>query len=198
MQVTLCNSADGTSDEKMSNYIMAFDCFSLALQIDEMLGNEGQYVSLYINIGATYHNRTYYSEAIEYYAKALNLAKVIDDFDGILSAYNHLGRASEDNEKYYIAIDYYTLGTEYAKKIDDKDEEEFFNLIIAEVYDFDLEDWEEAIVYYERALTIARQHGDMADVKDYLYYIGDCYYFLYDEEMADFCYDEADAIIIEE
>lgn len=132
------NSADGTSDEKMANYVKAFDCFSLSLQIDEMLGNEGQFVYDYINIGATYHNRNLYDEAMEYYTKALNLAKDLGDFDGILSAYNHLGWASTDNEKYYIAIDYYTLGIEYAKKIDDKDEEEFFNLIIAEVFDFDL------------------------------------------------------------
>ncbi|MCK4817283.1 tetratricopeptide repeat protein, partial [bacterium] len=181
-----------------ANYVMAFDCFSLALQIDEMLGNEGQFVYDYINIGATYHNRSFYDEAIDYKTKALNLAKDIDDFDGILSGYNHLGWASADGEKYYIAIDYYTLGIEYAQKIDEEDEEEFFNLIIAEVYDFGLEDWETAIEYYEKALSIAKEQGEMADVQRYLYYVGECDEYLLDQDMADYYYNEADAIIIED
>jgi len=192
------NSADGTDDEKRKNYEKAFECFSITLQIDEMLGNEDLFVNSYINIGATYHKRGYYAEAINNYTKALNHAKDMNDHEGVLSAYNHLGWASEDNEKYYIAIDYYTLGIEYAQKVDNEDQERFFNYIIAEIYDYELEDWEEAIVYYERALTIARQQGDMVNVKSYLGYIGDCYYYLYDEEMAVHYYGEADAIIIEE
>ena len=38
----------------------------------------------------------------------------------------------------------------------------------------------------------------MADEQMYFYFTGDCYYFLYDEEMVDIYYEEADAIIIEE
>ena len=190
------NSAD-ESTEKIENCEKAFECFSIALQIDEMQGNEDQYVSLFINIGATYHNRGIYDEAVKFYTKALNLAKDMIDHKRILSAYNHLGWANEDNGKFYIAIDYYTLGVEYAQKIDDEDEEEFFYLIIAEVYDFDLEDWETAIEYYEKALSIAREQDEMPDVQRYLYYIGDCYEYFGDQDMADYYYDEADAIIIE-
>lgn len=38
----------------------------------------------------------------------------------------------------------------------------------------------------------------MVNVKSYLEYIGDCYYFLYDEEMAALYYGEMDEIVIED
>jgi len=191
------NKTDDTYEDQMANYTKAYECYSLSLKIDETLGNEDQFINLYINIGATYHNRGYYADAISYYTKALNLAKEMNDHKGIFSAYYHLGWANEDNEKYYIALDYYTLGIEYAQKINNKDQEEFFNLIIAEVYDFGLEEGETAIEYYEKALKIAREQNEMADVQSYLYYIGECYEYLLDQDMADYYYNEADAIIIE-
>ena len=182
----------------MGNYMKSYECFSLTLEIDETLGNESHLAGDYINIGATYHNRGYYDEAINNYAIALELAKELADTKMILTAYDHLGWASTNNGKYYSAIDYYQLGLDYALQVRDEDNEEFFYLALADVYNFDLEEWETAIEYYNKALQIAREQEEMVDVKSCLNFIGDCYYYLYEDDLADAYYDEADAIIIDE
>ena len=194
----LLNTASGTEDERMENYEKAYGYYDLVVQIDEMLGNESLLVNDYVNIGVAYNNRGYYDEAMTYYTKALNLAKDMDNIDGIFAAYDNLGLTSENQENYHTAIDYYSLAVEYAKNVFDKDEEKFFNLTIAQVYDFDLKEWEAAIDYYSKALEIAREQQEMVDVKEFLYYIGDCYYYLYEDDLADAYYEEAEAIIVDE
>jgi len=194
----LLNKTDDTYEDQMGNYNKAYECFSLTLEIDETLGNESHLAGDYINVGATYHNRGYYDEAINNYALALELAKELDDTKMVLIAYDHLGWASTNSEKFYGAIDYYQLGLDYALQVGDKDKEEFFYLALADVYNFDLEEWETAIEYYNNALQIAREQEEMADVKSCLNFIGDCYYYLYEDDLADAYYEEADAIIIDE
>jgi len=194
----ILNKTDDTYEDQMGNYMKSYECFSLTLEIDETLGNENHLAGDYINVGATFHNRGYYDEAINNYAIALEHAKKMDDTELVLKAYNHLGWASTDDEKFYSAIDYYQLGLDYALQVRDKDKEEFFYLAIAESYDIDLEDWETAIEYYNKALHIAREQEEMADVKSCLNFIGDCYYYLYEDDLADAYYEEADVIIIDE
>jgi len=194
----LLNKTDDTYEDQMGNYMKAYECFSLTLEIDETLGNESHLAGDYINVGATYHNRGYYDEAVNNYALALERAKELDDTKMILTAYDHLGWANTNNEKFYSAIDYYQLGLDYALQVRDKDKEEFFYLTIADVYNLDLEEWETAIEYYNKALQIAREQEEMADVKSCLNFIGDCYYYLYEDDLADAYYEEADAIIIDE
>ncbi|MBN2016627.1 MAG: tetratricopeptide repeat protein [Candidatus Cloacimonetes bacterium] len=192
------NTAEGSYFERMDYYEQAFQYFNIVTQIDETLGNQTHLPTDYINLGAASNNLGNYDQAIDYYTKALNLAKEVKSAHEIFAAYDNLGLTSKNDEKYHIAIDYYSLGIQYARKLDDKTEEEFFNYMIAQVYDLDLEDWEKAIDYYKEASEIARERGAMIELQEYLYCIGDCYYALYKDDIADSYYEQADAIIINE
>lgn len=194
----MLNTAEGSYFERMDYYEQAFQYYDVVTQIDESLDNQSHLPTDYINLGAASNNMGNYDKAINYYTKALNLAKEMESAHEIFAAYDNLGLTSQNDEKYHTAIDYYSLGIQYARKLYDKAEEEFFNYMIAQVYDLDLEEWEKAIDYYKEASEIARERGAMLELQEYLYCIGDCYYALHKDDIADSYYDQADAINIDE
>jgi len=188
----------GKETDEWSYYLSAQDYWEVVLEIDETLGDHEHVVTDLINIGVTYNNINEYDTAIKYYKRALAKAEEINDDLGIFEVYDHIGWTFENASKFEDAIASYQEAVDYAESIDNIEEMMLFWELIATVYDLCTFETEKAILYYEKAVTAADQLGNIDDKQRYLYYIGDSYYLLGEEEIAEKYWNEADKISLDE
>lgn len=114
---------------------------------------KGKARSIYIK-GITEAVQSNYDQALRYYNEALQLYENIDFKKGIASCYNAMGIAYKNKGELRTA-------TTYLKKAIEIDEEIGSNNLSASLLNLgttysDLGDFDEAVVYIERALTIAK------------------------------------------
>jgi len=136
------------------NLFEALDCFQKALKIAEKLENKETQVKVYNNLGSAYQNIEKYEEALECYSNALVIYEELGNTKDLFYVYGNLGILHATMGDKVLAETYFKKTLQYAR--DNSDEViEAFALISLGDFNMDIEDFPEALNYYNEALEMA-------------------------------------------
>ena len=125
------------------------------MKIAREIGNRGEEVGAYGNLGNTYHSLGDYRRAIEYHEKSLKIAREIGYRGGQVRAYGNLGNTYHSLSDYRKAIEYHEKSLKIAIEIGDRDGEGSSYHNIGKVYS-SLEQFENAVANFVSALNSLR------------------------------------------
>ncbi len=196
------SSEDGYLDdlEKASLQLDSLSFFYLKsydeiIKIDEPIVNDENLFTYYSKgykfgalfyVGASYFEKGNYEKAKKY----LNQAKQYEDDKNFLIShyYYYLGNLEESDKNYYQALDYYKKSKKYFYQFDDQNSKISFVLFyIGQIYLYNVNNYDSAIVYFEKILEFDKNMLSKTSQKDprkdfeYLAYdysrLGESYYY---------------------
>jgi serine phosphatase RsbU (regulator of sigma subunit)/Tfp pilus assembly protein PilF len=154
------------------HYTGAIENWEPALEIFEELGDEKMLANLLSNIGAAYVSMGQNVEAIEYSLRALKIAEKLDDQKRIGTLLNTIGLVyAEQPATYDTAINYFYRAGEIAESIGYVDLQGLCFVNLGEVY-FEKENFDSALYYFEKSLTIV---SDKIYIATALNFLGNIY-----------------------
>lgn len=136
------------------NLFEALDCFQKALKIAEKLKNKETQVKVYNNLGSAYQNLEKYEEALECYNNALVIYEELGNKKDMFYLYGNLGILYATMGDKVLAETYFKKTLQYARDNDDKVIEAFALISLGD-FNMDIENYAEAMNYYNRALEMA-------------------------------------------
>jgi len=143
-------------------YTEAFKNWEPSLEIYEELGDDQLVANLLNNMGAIYFSIGKNVEALEYYLQALQMAEKLADSTRISTLLQNIGVIySEKPATYNKARDYYRRAIEMGESIGDVDVVGISTINLGEVY-VEKEEYDSALYYFEKALTIVTSNIDIA------------------------------------
>ena len=143
-------------------YTDAFRNWEPSLEIYEELGDDQLVANLLNNMGAIYFSIGENVEALEYYLPALLMAEKLNDSTRISTLLLNIGVIySEKPATYNMARDYYRRAIDMGESIGDRDVVGISTINLGEVY-VEKEEYDSALYYFEKALTIVTSSIDIA------------------------------------
>ncbi len=143
-------------------YTDAFKNWEPSLEIYEELGDDQLVANLLNNMGAIYFSMGKNVEALEYYLQALQMAEKFADSTRISTLLQNIGEIySEKPATYNKARNYYRRAIEMGESIRDVDVVGISTINLGEVY-VEKEEYDSALYYFEKALTIVTSSIDIA------------------------------------
>jgi tetratricopeptide (TPR) repeat protein len=143
-------------------YTEAFRNWEPSLEIYRELGDDHLVANLLNNMGAIYFSIGKNVEALGYYLPALQMAEKLADSIRISTLLLNIGVIySEKPDTYNKAQDYYRRSIEMGKSVGDLDIVGISTINLGEVY-VEKEEYDSALYYFEKALTIVTSSIDIA------------------------------------
>lgn len=143
-------------------YTEAFKNWEPSLEIYEELGDDQMVANLLNNMGAIYFSMGKNVEALGYYLPALRMAEKLADSTRISTLLLNIGVIYSEKPATYIAAqDYYQRAIEMGESIQELDVVGIAMINMGEVY-VEREEYDSALYYFEKALTIVSSSIDIA------------------------------------
>ena len=142
--------------------------WEFSLEVYRELGNNQMVANLLSNIGAIYHSTGKIMDAIEYYLPALKIAEEINDSARIATLLLNIGVVySEQASTYDTARNYYLRAIALGEALDDSDIVGIGSINLGELY-IEKEEYDSALYYFEKSLTLLSSPGDIAMAMNFM------------------------------
>ncbi len=149
-------------------YTEAFRYWEPSLKIFEELGDVQMVANLLNNMGAIYFHTGKSVEAIELWLPALKMAEELADSTRIGTLLVNIGLIySEMPSTYDTALNYYFRAIELGQAMDAKGVVGVATINVGEVY-LEKEEYDSALYYFEKSLTILTSSIDIASVLNFM------------------------------
>jgi len=150
------------------NYAEAFRCWEPSLQIYEELGDYKMVANLLSNMGSIYYSIGKNVEAIEYFLRSLKMAEELLDSTRISTLFLNIGVVySEMPATYDTARNYYLRAIEMGETIGEMNVVGVGTINLGEIY-VEKEEYDSALFYFEKALTIVTSSIDSASILNFM------------------------------
>jgi serine phosphatase RsbU (regulator of sigma subunit)/tetratricopeptide (TPR) repeat protein len=174
----MANKNIGLGYYMQGEYTEAFRYWEPAMELYEELGDRQMVANLMSNMGAIYYTSGKNLEAMELWIPALKIAEEISDSTRISTLLMNIGVIySERPSTHDSAINYYFRAIEMGEALGDQHMVGVTTINLGEVY-LEKEEFDSALFYFEKALTIVTSSSDIAMT---LNFIGSIY-----SEMGDY------------
>jgi serine phosphatase RsbU (regulator of sigma subunit)/tetratricopeptide (TPR) repeat protein len=149
-------------------YSEAFRNWEPSLEIYRELGDIQLVANLLSNMGAVYHSINKNVEAIEHYLPALKIAEEINDSTRIGTLLLNIGVVySEQESTYDTARNYYLRAIAIGEAQGDPDIIGIGTINLGQVY-IEIEEYDSALYYFEKSLTVLNSPSDMATALNFM------------------------------
>jgi tetratricopeptide (TPR) repeat protein len=157
--------SQGALDRSLENYLTA-------LHLYEEIKNEEGIATLKNNIGTIYSIKKDQGQAMKYYEESLQQFTTLKDKSKMIGTLNNLGNLHSDLQLYEQALKYYSQADQLSEQLGKINLDPLAN--IGTVY-YKQGNYQKAISYYEKALSIARKQNDNMSLLNILSNMGEVY-----------------------
>ncbi len=177
-----------------SNYDLAMDCFQKSLALKEQLADRSTIGTAFENLASAYEWKSDHARAAEYGRKALAAFEQVGDKLGVARSLDNLATASATQGDYATATEDYRKSLELSQSIGSKPQmaETLGNIALLNCKKGD---YQEALLFAERAESIAKDEGLREELRNALTVLGEAHRALNQPEQARAAFDEAIATI---
>ncbi|MEP6738355.1 MAG: tetratricopeptide repeat protein, partial [Chryseolinea sp.] len=141
----------------------ALEYYLASLKIYESLDNKVGVASSKNNISTIYSIKQDYAEAMKYLEDSYNIFKEIGDQDRIIGSLNNLGILNTEIQLNDKAMKYFLEASELSEKAGKKFADPYNN--VGNIF-FNQGNYQRAVEFYERALTIERDNNNKLGILD--------------------------------
>jgi len=160
----MCLEQDSRFRQRYNDGMTKFDYWEPALEQFEELGDEALVANLQGNVGAIYLTTGKYVEAMELFLPALKMAEELNDSTRISTLLLNIGVIySESPATYDEALSYYLRAIEMGEALGDRNIIGISTINLGQVY-VSKEEYDSALYYFEKSLTILTGGIDIASV----------------------------------
>ena len=164
----LAHKNQGLGYYMQGHYAEALKSWEPSLLIYEELGDYKMVANLLSNIGSIYYSTGKNVEAIEYFLRSLKMAEELSDSTRISTLLLNIGVVySEMPATYDTARNYYRRAIEMGEAIGDPNVVGVGTINLGEVY-VEKEEYDSALFYFDKALTIVSSGIDSASVLNFI------------------------------
>jgi two-component system, NarL family, sensor kinase len=128
------------------------------------------------DLGIVWFYQYEWDTAYDYFERSLAIRLLINDTSGIASAYNKMGIIKKLQGDYEHAIDYFILTLGFFEKMENKDLEMGMSYNNIAVCYADLNRYEEALEFYDKALALKTRKKDFSEMAGTLLNIANIHY----------------------
>jgi len=166
--VALAHKNIGLGYYMQANYTEAFKNWEASMEIYEELGDDQMVANILSNQGAIYYTIGQNVEAIQSYLRALKIAEKLTDRVRISTLMMNIGVVySEQPATLDTARNYYLRAIELGELIGDNDVVGVSTMNLGEIY-FEKEEFDSALYYFEKSLTILTSNIDIAAALNFI------------------------------
>ncbi len=164
----LANKNIGLGFYMQAEYTEALRYWEPSLALYEELGNDKMVANLLSNMGSIYHTTGKFVEAMELYLPALKMAEELADSSRISTLLLNIGVIySEQPGTYDEARNYYLQAIEMGEALGNLNVMGIGNVNLGEIY-VEKEEFDSALYYFEKSLTILTSGIDIASVLNFM------------------------------
>jgi two-component system, NarL family, sensor kinase len=143
------------------------------------------------DLGIVWFYQYEWDTAYDYFERSLAVRLLINDTSGIASAYNKMGIIKKLQGDYENAIDYFILTLDFLDKMEGKDLEKGMSYNNIAVCYADLNRYDEAIEFYNKALDLKIKENDFSEMGGTLLNIANIHYERSEYQIAETKYRQA-------
>ena len=172
-----------------NNFDKALEYSEKCLKLAKEMNDKLQYVKSLINIGSVYSDLYQSDKAISYFKEAMKFAEEFSFKKEQIAITKNLGVAFRDKKDFAQAEEYFQKSLQAAEEIMDKQQMANVLGLLAEITRFN--NYQDAINYYQRALDVKKEIGNLKGAAISSWNIGKLYFELEEYDQAKEYYNNA-------